>query len=278
MTKNRGFTLIELLVVIAIIAVLMGILMPTLRKVKEQGNMIKCMGNLKQWNLVHAMYLQENDGKFYSGVPGSAFYWISQMNDKDESWIKNPTWFCPKNKNMENEPDGSPGGSLSIHTAWGVYRPGTGGEPAGFRFNPDGVAGSYGINGYVLGLTGGSENMSENRRASDFFKTPQVKGAGQIPLMAESLRFDLFPQPTDPPAAREDAVWSSNNHMARACMNRHVGYVNISMCDFSVRKVGLKELYTLKWHKTFNVAGPFTLAGGVTADKWPDWIRPFKDY
>jgi prepilin-type N-terminal cleavage/methylation domain-containing protein len=271
--KKRGFTLIELLVVIAIIAVLMGILMPTLRKVKEQGNMIKCMGNLKQWNLIHAMYVQENNGKFYSGTPNEAFYWLAQMKDKDQSWIQNPLWFCPKNKNMEREPDGSPGGTLSIYTAWGVY---TRADYPGFC--ADGVAGSYGINGYVLDLKGNPTTMSEGRRPQDFWHTPQVKGAAQIPLMAESLRFDLWPQPSNPPADREDAVWNSNNHMARACMNRHVGYENISMCDFSVRKVGLKELYTLKWHKNFNTAGPYTLAGGVTPDKWPDWIRPYKDY
>ena len=43
MDKRRGFTLIELLVVIAIIAVLMAILMPALRRVKEQGKMISCL-------------------------------------------------------------------------------------------------------------------------------------------------------------------------------------------------------------------------------------------
>ena len=34
-------------------------------------------------------------------------------------------------------------------------------------------------------------------------------------------------------------------------------------CDWSVRTVGLKELWTLKWHKTFNVNGPYTKAGGM---------------
>ncbi|MBN1359440.1 MAG: type II secretion system protein [Sedimentisphaerales bacterium] len=270
--KKRGFTLIELLVVIAIIAVLMGILMPTLRKVKEQGNMIKCLGNLRQWNVTHSMYLQENNGKFYSGTSGDAFWWIAQMKEQDQSRIDNPLWFCPKTKGTYQEADGTMSGKLSIFTAWGIYTSGHS------NLTRDGIAGSYGINGYTLSVTGATGAMSEGRNAQDFWKTPQVRGAAQIPLMAEALRFDLWPQHTNPPAANEEAVWSSDNHMARACMNRHVGYVNISFCDFSARKAGLKELYTFKWHKRFNISGPYTVAGGVTADRWPDWIRPYKDY
>jgi hypothetical protein len=48
--------------------------------------------------------------------------------------------------------------------------------------------------------------------------------------------------------------------------------------DFSARKVGLKELYTLKWHRGFNTAGTYTKAGGVTPSMWPKWIRNFPDY
>jgi len=48
--------------------------------------------------------------------------------------------------------------------------------------------------------------------------------------------------------------------------------------DSSVRRIGLKALWTLKWHKQFNTSGEWTLAGGVTPERWPEWMRGFSDY
>jgi prepilin-type N-terminal cleavage/methylation domain-containing protein/prepilin-type processing-associated H-X9-DG protein len=62
--KQRGFTLIELLVVIAIIAILMAILMPALQRVKEQAREITCRGNLRQYGLAQAMYLDDSDDRY----------------------------------------------------------------------------------------------------------------------------------------------------------------------------------------------------------------------
>lgn len=278
MTKNkRAFTLIELLVVIAIIAVLMAILMPALRRVKEQGDMVKCMGNLRQWNLIHSMYVQENDGMFYSGTAtggaSDGFYWLAQMPAKEQSYIQNPLWFCPKNKGTMYAPDGTNNQNLSIHAAWGVHTDSV--------FNRDGVAGSYAINGWVLNVPANGAALSEGRTRVDHWRSPQVRGAAQVPLMVEAIRFDVWPQPNQAPAAREEDTWSSTNHMARAVMNRHVGFVNVSMCDFSAQRVGLKELYTLKWHRSFNTAGAlddgrWRHAGPVAPvdTTFPGFLRP----
>ena len=61
-----GFTLIELLVVISIIALLMAILMPSLRKARDQARGVVCKSNLNQWGKM--FYLYTNDNSFMDGT------------------------------------------------------------------------------------------------------------------------------------------------------------------------------------------------------------------
>jgi len=61
MNTKRGFTLIELLVVIAIIALLMGILMPALQRVRKQARTVYCISSLKKIGIAMTSYAFEND-------------------------------------------------------------------------------------------------------------------------------------------------------------------------------------------------------------------------
>jgi len=88
MRKSKAFTLIELLVVIAIIAVLMAILMPTLRTAREQGKRMVCLNNLKQLSLAWIMYADENDDKIVNGATGYSDVVTAWGDHEDEqAWI-----------------------------------------------------------------------------------------------------------------------------------------------------------------------------------------------
>jgi prepilin-type N-terminal cleavage/methylation domain-containing protein len=63
--KRYAFTLIELLVVVAIIALLLAILMPSLRKARGVARRVGCQSNLKQLAVAWNLYLDDNDGRFY---------------------------------------------------------------------------------------------------------------------------------------------------------------------------------------------------------------------
>jgi prepilin-type N-terminal cleavage/methylation domain-containing protein len=270
--KRKAFTLIELLVVIAIIAILLGILFPALRRAKEQARMLGCSSNLRSWGVTFNTIAADNNGKFVDFSPGTAGYWWPWfVPERLKDWTQNPIWLCPtatkpvSRINIQN---------ANIYNSWGIYTEVEGGKSPG----KNGINGSYGLNGYFMPITGSFETAIPASEGWGGLNT--VKQASNVPIMVDALRFDLWPLATNAPAADEGSAWTSGSggNMARCAINRHRGFVCSVFADGSTRKVGLKELWTLKWYRTYNTGGPWTTAGHVSADRWPNWIRPFSDY
>jgi len=273
MKKRGGFTLIELLVVIAIIAVLMGILMPALGKVRDQARLVSCTANLRQWHLILYNYATDNDGKLMSGVNGVGYWWPLQLDEELKSWKKNKLWFCPTAPKPSSQTS-----RLPMWQSWGVYGADSSLNQGGYTSGKDGVAGSYGINGYFLTISGANYEGSISSDVG-WKNLLTVKTPNNVPLFFDSLRFDLWPQANQAPHNDAEGDWQGASNMARACLNRHRGFTGMTFADGSARKVGLKELWVLKWHKKFDLNGPWTIAGGAgKIREWPKWMRSFKEY
>lgn len=102
---------------------------------------------------------------------------------------------------------------------------------------------------------------------------PSLKRITNIPVLLDA---------TIPSYGMSEFISASETEPAEVrgnfLIDRHNGGINGLFLDGSVRPVGLKELWTLKWTLNFDAAGKWTKAGGVQPEDWPAWMRNFKEY
>lgn len=283
MRKEKAFTLIELLVVISIIALLMAILLPTLQRVNRQAKAVTCQANQKQWAAVFILYLEDYEGFFpgnrYDAIwimSGRSFGLANPNVPKEYHTIHTKGMLCP----MATKPLGrggrglfysDPSGQLfglsynygSTFRAWHLTEP----KPP-MRF-------SYGVNTWLIGkevTTYHPNYIYGEPRHTDIYS---MRRTANMPLLLDSWRPSGLGDSNNPPPQYEGARKGS---MSSFCINRHNRHINCLFLDWSVRKVGLKELWTLKWDSEFDTANVWTRAGGVQPEDSPEWMRGFKDY
>jgi len=228
------------------------------RRAKEKV----CLSNLQQWGTIFEMFTNDHDGYF--------------NNRDDKLWMTALRPYYTDNLNLLLCPQASRAvesiSDSGTFSAWWLN----------FNFPNEGqfhCISSYGINSWTNNMT----HDYGNRLEDWFWKNVRgVKNKNTIPVFADSTWYDAWPRSTDSPPPHPDVYGIGNmgttGEMNHFCIDRHNGAINLLFMDWAARKVGLKELWTLKWSRNFNREGPWTRAGGVIMWDWPEWMRNFKEY
>lgn len=271
---KKGFTLIELLVVIAIIAMLLSILMPSLAIVKKQAQSVVCKSNLRQLAVAFEAYKTDHNRAMSTGDDSSVMGlynrpWFltiapymgaadfkddpSKLLDGMMKVIK-----CPSAKKLDEIANGW--GSNT--EAWAYFIPGLEAE------------GSYGLNTWLAGIN--FKMQVDSSLGGGWISDNQVKlcsirkdfARPNSPLIADSSWFEAIPMdasqassfpswyapsmyPDAYPHYRGDDLSTDDRGLTRFCIDRHRMGINIAFFDGHVDKVAIKDLWTLKWNKSF---------------------------
>ena len=278
----RGFTLIELLVVIAIIAILIGLLVPAVQKVREAAARLKCGNNLKNIVLAdincsdtNSGLMPPGDGLYPNTFPGdrgsyaSVFFHILPYMEQENSY--NGTL-------QPNDPHGNNGGFQTFSPFWNVLNAniktyicpsdpsnvGQGGWNSGLN--------SYAYNGQVMpvyweGYNRYPASIPDGTSNTIFFTEQMAACTGFWPDWGPSIADSAWPQPVGPASIFQikppgTACPYPGGAATYRATSPHTTGINVALGDGSVRLIGQSINPNTWWFA-------LTPAGGEP--NGPDW-------
>ena len=243
-----------------------------------------CMSNLRKWGVCFQMFANDDDGCFPPGNPGGrdpSLSWVYMLQPYYKDGMLK---MCPE-ATRPYKGDGT-SAFKAFGPLWGPgvdeYGPRTdSGDPWEAEFPPEDYGFSYTDTDRYVSYAQNDwarSVLGTGRRADRRWKSPNVKGADNIPLFFDIKQFYVCePDDDHEPPEYEGEPGSWPEPMKLVCINRHNGAINGVFFDWSVRKIGLKCLWTLKWHRLFNnVYGTWvTRPGYIPA--WPEWMGRLRE-
>lgn len=242
-----GFTIIELLVVVAVIALLIALLMPSLKSARDLARRTVCASNTRQLYQCQLSYLSDSQGTMF------AYWWHPSAGNR--IWIRQLQPYIQQADLLICPSTANPPGTTRIGQARLTWVEARHGEVTPWDRS------SYGYNTWLC---------PDNRYIPDadsYTSLMQIREPSRVPLLGDAVWRDLiagtlkvFPSDLNDPYSVTTAAM---DHAAWWCTDRHDRVTNVSFMDGSSRSIDLPQLWSLQWHKAYDASMP---VNGVPAD------------